>query len=232
MHPRIPLLSDRRFFLALGIAAAGVALAGFGPTYYFRFLGSALPLSLIVHVHAALFTAWLALLLTQVSLVRAGNFAWHRRLGLAAVALVVLMVTTGFVAVLGKPRLTIDSRAFIFTPLLTLVIFPALVAAAIYFRRDPAAHKRLMFLATIAISTAAVARLMTMAGLTPSRYWAYAATYAVLLLPLVIYDLRKFGRPHSATIWGSAALLIRHPLHAGIAYTEEWQAIADWLTPG
>jgi hypothetical protein len=46
------------------------------------------------------------------------------------------------------------------------------------------------------------------------------------------YDWRKLGRPHPATLWGGAILLIRHPLHAGIAFSAEWQRLADWLTPG
>ncbi|MEP6919294.1 MAG: hypothetical protein ABJC89_26870 [Acidobacteriota bacterium] len=78
--------------------------------------------------------------------------------------------------ILGKPRPTAAARAFIFTPMLSLLLFPLLVAAAIYFRRDSATHKRLMLLATMVIATAGISRLMVMLGLDATHYRGYAAT--------------------------------------------------------
>ena len=115
--------------------------------------------------------------------------------------------------------------------MLSLLAFPLLVAAAIHFRRDPATHKRLMLLATMAIATAGMARLMVMLGLDATHYRAYAATYAVLLLPLITFDLARLGTLHRATTWGSALLLVRHVLHQAVANTDQWQRIAAWLTP-
>jgi len=133
--------------------------------------------------------------------------------------------------IVGKPRPTAAARAFIFTPMLSLLLFPIFVAAAIHFRRDPATHKRLMLLATMAIATAGMSRLMLKVGLDPTHYRAYAATYVVLLLPLLTFDLARLRTLHRATVWGSALLLVRHALHQVVANTDQWQRIATWLTP-
>jgi hypothetical protein len=147
------------------------------------------------------------------------------------VALMVAMVITGFMVVLGKPRPTIFSRAFIFTPLLGLILFPLFVGAAIRFRRNAAAHKRLMVLATILLMTAGVRRVLHLLGVEAGPYVAEFATYAVLLLPLAIYDLTRLHRLHTVTAWGGAILLLRHALHAAVAYTDVWQQFAARVTP-
>jgi hypothetical protein len=221
---------DRSFFAIMAFTALAVSVTGFGPTYFFKYWTQAPPLALVVHVHAALFTAWLALLLIQASLIRGGRFATHQAVGKLAFVLVVLMVITGYLVIFGKPRPTVASKAFIFTPIVSLILFPLFVAAAIHFRRDGATHKRLMFIATIAIATAGIARIMTGIGLDPTNYRAYAVTYAILLLPLVIYDLATRRKLHPATGYAGMLLLLRHPLHELVAHTEPWQRAAAWLT--
>jgi len=184
-----------------------------------------------VHVHAAAFTVWLVLLLSQTLLIRARKHRWHRTLGKASVVVVAVMVVTGYMVIFGKPRPTAFMRAFIFTPMLSLLFFPLLFSAAIHFRRDPATHKRLMLLATIMIARAGFTRLMHMVGLETTNYRLDVATYLFLLVPLLAFDVAKLGRLHPATAWGTVLLLIRHPLQAAIAYTDTWQRIAAWLTP-
>ena len=141
------------------------------------------------------------------------------------------MVVTGYMVIFGKPRPTAFMRAFIFTPMLSLLFFPLLFSAAIHFRRDPATHKRLMLLATIIIARAGFSRLMHMVGLDTTNYRLDVVTYLFLLVPLLAFDVAKLGRLHPATAWGTVLLLIRHPLQAAIAYTDTWQRIAAWLTP-
>jgi len=229
--PRVASTTDRLFFPLMVLTALVVIGAGFAPTYYLGFWFHTPALAPIVHIHAAAFTAWLLLLVSQTVFIRLGKFRWHRAMGKVAVGLVAVMVITGYMVIFGKPRPTADGRAFIFTPMLSLLLFPMFVAAAIHFRRDPATHKRLMLLATMVIATAGISRLMVMLGLDATHYRAYVATYAVLLLPLISFDLARLGTLHRATIWGSALLLVRHVLHQAIANTDQWQRIAAWLTP-
>jgi hypothetical protein len=232
VHTRVASSLDRLFFPLMGLATLTIVAAGFAPTYYLGFWFGAPPLTVIVHVHALAFTAWLVLLLSQTLLIRLGRARWHRTAGKVAVAVVAIMVVTGYMVIFGKPRPTPFTRAFIFTPMLSLLLFPLMFAAAIRFRRDPATHKRLMLLATILVANAGVARVMRMLDLERVQYFqSYAVTYALFLLPLIAFDLAKLGKLHRATAWGAAVLIVRHPLHAAIAYTDAWQRIAVWLTP-
>jgi uncharacterized membrane protein len=226
----VPLNPDRVFFAGVAAFALAVVIAGFGPTFFLKEAFDTPDLKPLVHVHGALFTGWMVLLLTQTLLIRTGRYALHRTLGAVAVALMAAMVITGFMVVLGKPRFNIAARAFIFTPLLNLVLFPLFVGAAIRFRRDAQAHKRLMLLATSLLMTAGTRRVLHLFGLEPGPYVAEFATYAVVLLPLVIYDVTRFHRLHAVTAWGGAILLLRHVLHAGVAYTDEWQQFAARVT--
>jgi len=231
VHTRVLSPTDRLFFPLMALIAATVVGAGFAPTYYLGFWFHSPPLAATVHVHAAAFTGWLVLLLSQTFLIRTRRFRWHRAMGKVAVVLVVIMVVTGYVVIFGKPRPTPFMRAFIFTPILSLMLFPVLFAVAIYFRRDPATHKRLMLLATILIANAGISRLLGMLGLGGGFYRPWIATYGLLLLPLLIYDLMRLRTLHRATLWGMLLLFARHPLHAAIANTDYWQHLAARLTP-
>ena len=141
------------------------------------------------------------------------------------------IVITGIMVILEKPRFNIAQRAFIFTPLLALLLFPLFVAAAVRFRRDAATHKRLMLLATILLLAAATRRALSFVGLDAGPYGTYFVTYLLFLLPLVIHDLTRLHRLHPATAWGGAILLLRHALHAGVAFTDQWQHLAARITP-
>ena len=231
MHSRVASPLDRWFFPFIGLTAVVSVAAGFAPTYYLGHWFHAPPLTTTVHVHAAAFTAWLALLLSQTVLIRARKHRWHRTLGKVSVVVVAVMVVTGYMVIFGKPRPTPFMRAFIFTPILSLVLFPLLFAAAIHYRRDPATHKRLMVLATIMIARAGFTRLMHLVGLETTYYRSDAATYLFLLVPLLAFDMARLGRLHPATVWGTALLLVRHPLQAAIAYSDWWQQLAARLTP-
>ena len=119
-------------FRLIALTAVLSVAAGFAPTYYLGYWFHAPPLTTTVHVHALAFTAWLVLLLSQTLLIRARKHRWHRTLGKAAVVVVAVMVVTGYMVIFGKPRPTAFMRAFIFTPMLSLVLFPAAVRG-----RDP-----------------------------------------------------------------------------------------------
>jgi hypothetical protein len=226
----IAINADRRFFTTVAAVVLAAAFVGFAPTYYLGGYFDAPALEATVHVHGALFTAWVLLLLTQALLIRGGRFTLHRKFGKAAVLVAVAMVVTGIMVIIDKPRPRVLDKAFIFTPLLSLVLFPIFIGVALRFRRDAATHKRLMLLATALVLGAVMSRILLFIGIKPFPYLHYFAVYTITLLPLALYDLARLGRLHKATLWGGLVLMARHPLHAAIAYTPQWQSAAEWLT--
>jgi hypothetical protein len=224
---------DRQFFLAMAVLLVAVAAIGFAPTYYLAGgLRAPLP-SRIVHIHAVIFTTWMLLLVVQTSFISARKVRWHRNLGVAgfvlACAMVVSVVLTGAdlaMRVKGNP----NSEAVLGLLSITFTdafAFAVLAGFAYALRRNAAAHKRLIIIATACITRAAFNR-WHISILFHQFYAAYAATYVFLLL-LAAYDLWSSRRIHRATICGSAFLIFMGQMTRFIGPTASWHAFAHWV---
>lgn len=77
--PRRSSTIRRRFYAALAVLIAGVAVAGFWPTYW-GLASPARSTSTVLHLHTGVFTAWLLLLITHASLVRRGRTDLRQKL--------------------------------------------------------------------------------------------------------------------------------------------------------
>src|ERR1700689_677043 len=98
--------NDRWIFLPAAVVVAGVVVFGFGRSYFFRpFFAPAETLTLLVHVHGALMTAWVALFVTQCVLVAAGRTDLHRRLGVVGAVLVALILIAGVPTTIAAAKL-------------------------------------------------------------------------------------------------------------------------------
>jgi hypothetical protein len=230
------VLPGRRFdhlFFSLGVVAMAISVVvGFGPTYYWAGLFRAPLPSPIIHVHGAVFSCWILLLLTQTTLVSARRVDIHKKLGIAGFFLALGMVIIGEWA--ATSRLAqgfappgVDPYFFYVIPVTDMVIFGTLILFAFRYRSDSAAHKRLVYLATTAVLIAAIAR------------WPWhvvnhnaprAATFSyVFLLALIAYDLWSTRKIHRATLWGSAFLIFMQLVRLPIGKTAAWHAFAAWV---
>jgi ABC-type iron transport system FetAB permease component len=87
---------------------------------------------------------------------------------------------------------------------LGLALFAVLVAAAVYFRRKPDIHKRLMIVSCFTIYGPVFARYDLVYGIRLPEP-------TLLFLPLcvlTVYDLIQRRRPHQATMWAALLLVI------------------------
>jgi hypothetical protein len=224
---------DRKFFFAMTVLLAAVVVIGFAPTYYLAG-GFLAPLpSRIVHIHAAVFSAWMILLMVQAGLISARRVGWHRKLGIAgfvlAVAMVVMVVLTaaGLAArVKGAPVMELV-LALLAVTFIDAFDFAVLAGFAYALRRNAAAHKRLIIIATVCLTRAAFFR-WHVPILFRQIYPAYAATYVFLLL-LAAYDFWSTRRIHRATIWGSLFLIVMGQLTRIIGPSAPWHAFAHWV---
>src|SRR5690242_13716882 len=99
-------LSDRRFFTWMAAAMAAVAFAGFARTYYLAGFndGPRPVLTPLVHLHGALTTAWILLLIVQARLIAYGRRDIHRLLGFGGVAVAAAVLITGIVVAISSNR--------------------------------------------------------------------------------------------------------------------------------
>lgn len=203
---------DRNFFLALVLGVWTGIILGFGGDIQHHIASGEMAYPWIVHVHAAAFVGWLALLTTQILLIRTRRPALHYRLGAAMMGLALFMVIIGPATAITMQRLqwgTPDSDpAFLSIQLTDIIGFAVLVTSAFLLRGTPSAHKRLMLLSTIYISDAGFARFVfPHVGGMPTSFWPFfAAAYAgpdFLVLSLGAYDLVTRRRLHPAYVAGA-----------------------------
>jgi hypothetical protein len=121
-----------------------------------------------IHVHAAVFVGWMALLVTQTALVAAGLVSLHRRVGQAGIAYGVLVLVVGLAVSVAAPvmrvqagQLPVERGAMVVLYNLTdILTFGGFFAAAVAYRTRSPLHKRLMLSATVALLGAAVGRVL------------------------------------------------------------------------
>lgn len=230
---------DRLFYGGMALAMGLTVLAGFASAYYMRFFtggpGATLsggPFTALVHVHGALFTAWVLLFIVQTALVASRRVAVHRRLGLAGAALAAAMVVAGTLTAVatasrGSAPVGVDPLAFLVIPLFDMVLFATFVTAALVLRRDKEAHKRLMLLAYVSIVVAAVARLPGILAAGPPAFFGLSFLFVVVA---GIYDFLSRRHVHKVYLWGGALILVSVPVRLGISGTGAWRALAELLT--
>jgi uncharacterized membrane protein YozB (DUF420 family) len=211
--------SDRTFFLLFLAACWLGVVMGFSPAVAKRWAGHATyPAPLILQIHAFAFGAWLFLLSAQIALVRVRQVKVHQSLGLIGVGLVPLMVITALAAELYAQRFHVahppNDYAFFILPIFYALGFGVLAGAGLVRRKDPAAHKRLILLATTIIVGAAYARWWGDA-LTASFGDGYVGmlinTFAgtdLLLLGAALYDYATRRRLHRVYEIGVPAILL------------------------
>lgn len=209
-HPQRAGHQDRLFFSAIALLVLIAVSAGFAHTYFLAGAFWAKLPSVIVHVHGALFTLWIMLLVAQVALVASRHTRWHMRLGIAGMFLPPLMVITGFATLIAaiKRRFAPPPVLQIITAqdILLLCLFSVLICWAFLARRDAPTHKRLILCATFLIIIPAIARLPIVGNLAqdPSVFYALVNSFPALL---VVYDLWSRRSLHRATIWGVALMI-------------------------
>jgi hypothetical protein len=239
--------SDRAFFLSMLTVVWAAILSGFIYNNVKKFMAGELTYPWIVHVHALCFVGWLVLFTAQILLVRTGRVATHRRLGIFGAVLAAAMLILGVATALLTERMKFGTPAadarFISVMLGDMLCFGGLVAAGILLRSSPAAHKRLMLVATVALTDAGFGRWLSPAlgeWLGQRNFWELS-TFAEGMWPFVrfqmlpiyllifaigVYDLITRKRMHRAYLFAVAWCLPIHLLAGWLYFQPFWKAAA------
>ncbi len=212
-------------FVGLMIVLTILTILGFSPRYYWPLLRGQPLLPLLQHwgiaFHSILNLAWLAFFVLQAWLVRGGRTGLHIRLGpwfagygvlLVVVDYWVGMAIEGHRVALGETVERVMPMTFAIVR--DLVMFAGFLVAGIIYRRRPAVHRALMFLATYSLVVVGLGRFLGM--LAP--YAHMSMLVAIFFAPILVaagYDWRKRGRPHYLYAVGFLVyLLFRSPAQA------------------
>jgi hypothetical protein len=231
---------QRWFFIGMAFAMLATVVAAFAPSIAHP-AGRYAPLSALAAAHGILFFALLLIFLVQCGLVAARHWSWHRRLGLASICVLMLMVPLAYETTIAMVRrgfgLSGDVGIGIRNnpvyeavfPLFNILIFFALVIAALAYR--PEIHKRLMLFANIELMPAPLAHLI---GHNP---WLASLPAVIVMVPISIFviaaaarDFLVAWRIHPLT-WGLAILrMVSGFLEAGpVGSSAAWHHFAGWL---
>ena len=212
---------------------------GFARSYYLAGLFKAPLPNTLLHVHGAVFSLWVLLLTTATtSPVAAKRVDVHRRLGLLGFGLACVMVVLGVLVAsdqiarhaaqpAGPHAGIVEARAFYAIPIGEILMFGTLVYFGFRNRFRPAAHKRLMVIATLAILEAAFARWPIFDSFAePAMDALYVVT---ILLLMMAYDWWSTGRVLKVTLWAGSFVALTQQARYLIGHATLWQSFAVWV---
>lgn len=154
----------RYFYLCMSLVMAALVLWGFSRTVDKSLFHASPPRPLLLWMHGAAFASWLVFFTLQSSLVSVRKVNVHRLLGWFGAALAAAMAVLGVVIAIVMTRFDTDvlhqpnTYPFLSIPFEDMLVFAVLVALAIYWRKRPEYHRRLLFIATCCLMDAAIGR--------------------------------------------------------------------------
>ncbi|HXN98377.1 MAG TPA: hypothetical protein VN881_04845 [Candidatus Acidoferrales bacterium] len=234
------MTGNRRFYTWFAVCAFLIILAGFAHTYYLRFVFETKGLPLLLHVHGFLFTAWFVLFFVQVRLVARHRVDLHRKLGVVGAFLAPLCACVAIGVSFHAGRRFAQAHPNSLTNLRarpaamdfgTSLMFLVLVGIALYLRRRPEFHKRIMVLACCSILLPAIGRIPLLFGnvFETVGFWGLVAITEVPPLACILYDTIKHRRLHPAFGWGGAVLLLSFPTFLLVGISDSWLKFLSWL---
>lgn len=230
-----PRLVDRKIFIAAAILFPLVVLIGYFRSYYGSALFADVPglANGLVHFHAFVMSAWVLYFTAQVALIRTKNVKLHMTMGLAGIALALLVIVVGMATAYDAQLVRhsappgANPHAFFLLPVSDMTIFAVLFAAAVYYRKRPVEHKSLMLLTAINFMPAALFRIPAVPP-EYSYFWAFGLP-AVLAVAALVWRTKQAGKLNKVFAAGVALILAAVPLRPVLSETQAWLSFVGWL---
>jgi hypothetical protein len=215
---------SRYFYLCMSLLMAGLVVWGFSHTVETNLFHANPPRPLLLWIHGAAFSTWIVFFILQSALVRVRKVKWHRFLGWFGAGLATVMVLLGCTIAVIMNRF--DSgvlheqgvQPFLSIPFEDMIIFGTCVGLAIYWRKKPEYHRRLVFIATCQLMDAAIARF--------DFWYNHSIFYVGLDLLIVAGMMRDWvvdGRVHKVYLYALPPIIILQNLAIYV-----WKANPAW----
>jgi hypothetical protein len=217
-------LIDKYFYFAMSLTIAAIVVWGFSHTVEQNLLHAAPPRPLLLWFHGAAFSTWVLFFIFQSLLVRTRNVRVHRFFGWFGVALAAVMVPLGVAIAIIMGRFDTytlhepGSDAFLIIPFYDMVVFALLIGLAIWWRKKPELHRRLIFVATCCLLDAAFGRIDY---LFDHNLFMYCIDGVILLG--VVRDLLVNRRIHAIYLTALPLLVVSQ-----MWVVNTWRSNAGW----
>lgn len=218
----------------LGILWVGM-IAGFGVDFP-RYLHENPAAPKTTYLHGAIFTVWMLLLTTQVLLVVRDRVALHRKLGWFTAGWACLMVVFGPWAVIASDVVNLNlptgDPSFLSVNIVDLGSFIIFVAWGVALRKNPAAHRRIMILSTVALADPGFSRFSELWPAPTSMFpWFLSVFYGNVLIiaAMAAWDWWR-GRMMRQFVIGASALTVAMYVASVLYFWPPWRALAQsWV---
>jgi hypothetical protein len=225
---RLKTFLGRYFYLCMGLVMAGLVVWGFSRTVDHNLFHGNPPRPLLLWMHGAAFSTWIIFFIAQSVLVRVHKVSVHRSIGLFGAGLATVMVLLGCTVAIVMTRFDMsvlhenDVDSFLSIPFTDMIIFGTCIAAAIYWRKKPEYHRRLIFIATCELMDAALGRF--------DFWFNHSIFYAGLDLLIVLGMMRDWvvdGRVHKIYLYALPPMIVLQSfaIYMWRANPVWWQAI-------
>jgi hypothetical protein len=155
---------SRYFYFCMSLVFASLVVWGFSKTVDANLFHAKPARPLLLWMHGAAFSTWIVFFMVQSALVRVRKVSVHRTLGWFGAGLATVMVALGLTIAVVMARFDTavlhqtDAYPFLSIPFWDMIAFGILMALAIYWRKRPDYHRRLVFIASCGLMDAAVGR--------------------------------------------------------------------------
>lgn len=212
----------------MGAGFLVVALVGFMGTYFVPMARRSFHAPPVVHVHGALLFGWLLLFIAQAWRARQRRMLQHRRWGWVGAGMCVAIIASGVGVGLFATHRDLAAGAGDFALgqfvniLIEMLLFGALVGAAVVMRRDGESHKRLLLLATISVLAPAWLRFRHLFPAVPEPFVTFSIVADSLLLVAIARDWIVLRRVHPVYLWAGGAMVAVHAVELLAITSPPW----------
>jgi len=177
----------------------------------------------VIIIHGISMLLWYSLLFWQTRLIRIDNINTHKKLGLLSIVLSIVIVISGIMIAISNYKGEREALT-LFGNFSGIFIFGILYTFAVINRYKSDIHKRLIIVASIAMLSPALVRILRIFDIND---FVTLPFWLIYIAALPIYDYRKFKKIHRATLLATVFLLI--VLFGGSAYamSEGWANLAE-----
>jgi hypothetical protein len=219
----------RYFYFSMSLLVAAIVFAGFRRTVNDNLFHPAVPRPFILWIHGTAFATWVIFFISQSTLVRIDKVSWHRVTGWFGAGLATVMVPLGVATAIIMARFdTVQlhmpgADAFLIIPFYDMLAFGVSIGLAIYWRRRPEMHRRLVLIATCGLTDAAFGRFDYLFN----NNLFFPCLDLVILLG-VARDLLVDRRVHKVYLYALPILIVGQSLAVYIWRSDPswWQGIA------
>ena len=234
--PQLRKTPPRSYFLIMAWIAVFAAIGGFATTFIIPMANGSFKAPFVVHLHGFFAFGWILFFLVQTLLIGKKNYRLHRKLGwvgiLIALGAAVTMFPVGIYSVEkelarggGEP-----SYSLILGIYTTSILFIALVAAAIAYRKKGAVHKRLLLLATIVFLWPAWFRFRHyFPGVQRPEIWFGWVLADSLILLSWAFDRARYGKLFRVSLVIGTLIILEQAWEVFSFNSPAWQATGKFL---